>query len=173
MEDGIRSSILDPPSSIRFILHPSSFILLSPCHPVTLSPCHILLAFLAFLAAGCDGKQPKLTPVRGTVYYRGVPLTTGTIVFTPDPERGGRGPLAQAEIKPDGSYILQTDNSLGAVPGWHLPTVSALQPAAPPASGQGFSVPLNLIPPKYSQPGSCPPQEVKAGQENTINISLE
>src|SRR5262245_42189900 len=64
-----------------------------------------LLLVLAVL--GC-GRDDRLTPVRGQVFYHGRPLAGGTIVFTPDAERGGRGPLACGEIGADGRYTLHT-----------------------------------------------------------------
>src|SRR5262249_42784052 len=103
---------------------------------------------------------PELTPVRGTVYYKGVPLRGGTIVFAPDPARGCCGPLAQAEIRPDGTYSLRTDGARGAAPGWHLITVAAASAAR--------------LPRRYSDPelsGLC--QEVRAERVNTIDLHLD
>jgi hypothetical protein len=91
---------------------------------------------LALTVLGC-GRNDKLTPVRGQVFYHGRPLAGGTIVFTPDAERGGHGPLACGEIGADGRYTLHTGDNLGAVPGWHritiAPPASPTQTAAPPA----------------------------------------
>jgi hypothetical protein len=83
--------------------------------------CGLLLA-LALL--GC-GRDDKPMPVHGRVFYRGQPLPGGTIVFAPDPERGGRGPLACGEIGADGHYSLHTGDTPGAVPGWHRVTIAA------------------------------------------------
>src|SRR5207249_4096885 len=74
---------------------------------------------LALLAAGCGQRETPLAPVSGRVFYRGQPLPGGTIVFTPDSERGGSGPLACGEIGQDGRYTLHTGTQPGAVPGWH------------------------------------------------------
>src|SRR5438552_2308150 len=79
---------------------------------------------LLTLSAGCSKRAPELVGVRGTVFYRGEPVRGGTVVFAPDPDRGGSGPLAIAEIQPDGTYVLRTDGENGAVPGWHRVTVS-------------------------------------------------
>jgi hypothetical protein len=110
-------------------------------------------------AAGC-GQEGPLPQVQGQVFYHGRALPGGTIVFTPDPERGGRGELACGEIQPDGRYVLHTGEDLGAVAGWHRVTV-----AAAPATG---------LPRKYRDPElsgqSC---EVKAGQLNTIDLHLD
>jgi hypothetical protein len=125
---------------------------------------------LLLLPAGCGGGAPKLAPVRGQVFYRGQPLAGGTIVFTPDPERGGSGPLACGEIGGDGRYTLRTAEELGAVPGWHRVTVAPLAPApgAPPVAG-----PLTL-PRKYSDPEQSGQDcEVKAGLANVHDFHLE
>ncbi len=101
------------------------------------------------LLLGCGESSEPLAPVQGQVFYRGKPLAGGTIVFTPDPQRGGHGPQAWAEISPDGRYYLQTADRKGATPGWHCVTVapskndSCRLPARyrdPEQSGQHFEV---------------------------------
>jgi hypothetical protein len=121
---------------------------------------------LVLAAAGCRRNQPALAPVTGRVFYRGQPLTGGTIVFTPDPDRGGSGPLACAEIGPDGRYALSSGRHKGAVPGWHRITVAA----GPPA---GKDQPATL-PRRFSDPelcGKC--VEVKPNQTNVLEVHLE
>lgn len=96
----------------------------------TLRSCGLLLAFLVL---GC-GRNEKLTPVQGRVFYRHRPLPGGTIVFTPDVERGGSGPLACGVIDADGHYTLHTGDKLGVAPGWHRVTI------APPSEMAGTGV---------------------------------
>jgi hypothetical protein len=124
---------------------------------------YLLLCACAVLAAGgCGSGQPGLVPVSGRVYYRGRPLPGGTIVFTPDPRRGGSGPLACGEIKPDGRFVLHTEKRPGAVPGWHCVTV------APARSG------AQSLPRRYSDPeqsGKC--VEVRPDRANTHDIYLD
>jgi hypothetical protein len=116
---------------------------------------------LVFVLAGCGEDRPTLTPVRGQVFYRGAPLTGGTIVFTPDADRGNHGPLALAEIQPDGTYTLRTSQEAGAVPGWHR--VSVAGPTSAPA-----------LPRKYSDPErSGESREVQPGGVNTFDFHLE
>src|SRR5207248_2660078 len=63
------------------------------------------MGLLLVVLAGCGRPAgTSLAGVKGRVFYRGRPLPGGTIVFTPDPERGGHGPQACAEIGPDGCY---------------------------------------------------------------------
>lgn len=127
-----------------------------------------LAAALLVGAAGCGVDGTALTPVRGKVYYRGVPLSRGTVVFIPDENRGNRGPLARAEIQPDGSYVLRSGEEAGAVPGWHRVTVVAVD------DGSYATGPRPLLPSKYSDPGqselSC---QVEAGKENGIDLRLQ
>lgn len=135
----------------------------------------IVAAFLVLGAGGCgDSTTTRMAPVHGKVFYKGQPLTTGTIVFAPNPLRGTNGPLATADIQPDGSYVLHSGETFGAVVGWHRVTVVALEPQTVAASGQGFTTPRSLVPEKYRDPElsdlTC---EVKAGQENGFNINLD
>lgn len=127
------------------------------------------------LAVTSCGRQPApLSPVSGRVYYQGKPLAGGTVVFTPDAERGGSGPMAFGEIKADGGYTLRTGTEFGAAAGWHRVTVAA---APPPASGPGGAAPRgdpSPLPPKYSDPErSGLRHEVKAGVGNTIELRLD
>jgi hypothetical protein len=125
------------------------------------------------VAAGCGRGPAKPVPVSGRVYYQGKPLAGGTIVFTPDPERGGSGPMAFAEIKADGGFTLHTGTEFGAVAGWHRVTVAA---APPPATVPGAPAPRGgtPLPAKYSDPErSGLHQEVKAGLANTIDLRLD
>jgi hypothetical protein len=120
---------------------------------------------VAVLAGGCSRGQPALAPVGGRVFYRGHPLTGGTIVFTPDPERGGSGPLACAEIGPDGHYALNTGRHKGAVPGWHRVTIAS----GKPAGGQEPALPGRFSDPELC--GKC--FEVKPEQTNSFDVHLE
>ena len=128
---------------------------------------------LPVLLAGCGGAPPPLAPVKGKVFYQGRPLTTGTIVFTPDPVRGTSGPLAHGLIQPDGSYQLKAGDQAGTVPGWHRVTVLAMD-VAPQWNSQQPVTPRSFIPHHYSDPSlsklAC---EVQPGKENTLNFNLE
>jgi hypothetical protein len=86
------------------------------------------------LLFGCGRSDPALAPVGGEVFHHGKPLAGGTIVFTPDRQRGGRGPQAVAEVGPDGRFHLRTSGKPGAVPGWHRVTVAPCGPTPAPLS---------------------------------------
>lgn len=107
--------------------------------------------------AGCGGGAPSLASVKGQVRFRGEPLRGGTIVFVPDAERGGRGPLAFAEVKLDGSFELRTGDKTGCISGWHRVTVAGAH-----------------LPDRYRDPElSGQRVEVRAGPANTCDVFLD
>ena len=118
--------------------------------------------------AGCRPAGEQLAPVKGKVLYRGQPLQGGTIVFIPDSSRGTHGNLAVADIQPDGTFTLKTDDVFGAVPGHHRVTVSWVRPQGP-----GYP-PLSILPVKYRDPQQsgviC---EVLANKTNSIDVELQ
>jgi hypothetical protein len=136
--------------------------------------CQVLAAaFVVALAAGCGERPVELAPVSGKIRYRGEPLRSGSIVFTPDPDRGGRGPLAHADIQPDGTYRLFTGDQPGAVAGWHRITLLAVEPSRPGGPPSATAVRF-LLPLRYSDPEqSGLLREVKAGEENVLDFDLE
>jgi hypothetical protein len=128
---------------------------------------HFAALFVLAVAAlsGCKKHEDSLAPVHGKVYFHNEPLRSGTIVFTPDTDRGGGGPMARAEIKADGTYVLTTGPENGCVPGWHRITIMAGDPSS-------LGVPLAL-PRKYTDPTmSGLSQEVKGGEDNTVDLYL-
>ncbi len=128
---------------------------------------------LMLLMIGCDAESRTPVPVRGKVFYRGIPLKSGLIVFAPDSTRGTEGPLARAEIQSDGAYELHTEGAAGVHPGWYRVTVMALEPTAA-ASTETPVIPRSLLPDKYRDPElSGLVREVKAGQENLLDFRLE
>ncbi len=114
----------------------------------------LTLAALALPCAGCGssaGSSPPPTlPVKGKVTYNGRPLIQGTVTFVPD-----RGPEANGNIQPDGSYSLTTrKDGDGAVAGVH-------QVAVDGATGKGASF---RVPPKFRNVSSSKIEmEVKDG----------
>jgi hypothetical protein len=123
-------------------------------------PTSAVVAIALLVLAGCGGGDDPPEAVTGRVLFRGQPLTGGTIVFAPDPERGGDGPIAWGEVGTDGRYTLRTKTGVGVSPGWHRVTFAA-------ASGK-------TLPPRYSDPArSGQTCEVKAGQANEIDFDLQ
>jgi hypothetical protein len=125
-------------------------------------------------AAGCEGGADSLAQVQGKVTYKGIPLHTGSIVFTPDAVRGTSGPLGRADIQRDGTYHLRTGDAFGVVVGWHRVTIVAVEENNVPEYGRSFAIPRSLLPDKYRDPDlsglTC---EVKAGRENVIDFNLD
>jgi hypothetical protein len=69
---------------------------------------------------GCSNNGLSLGKVRGTVTYKGQPVTAGEIVFLPDESKGTNGPSALGSISSDGTFIMSTEESGdGAVVGVH------------------------------------------------------
>ena len=129
----------------------------------------VVLAALAVFGCGQDDER---TPVHGRVFYRGQPLSGGTIVFTPDLERGGRGPLACGEIDAEGRYSLRTGDKLGAVSGWHRVTIAP--PSLAVAPGQPIPPPSIDLPRKYRDPEqSGLLREVQPGKTGEQDFHLE
>src|SRR5947209_13912403 len=95
----------------------------------------LAFALLLLGTVGCGPGEESLATVRGKVTYKGAALSGGTIVFIPDANRGGDGPLAQGEIQGDGSYVLKTGDSEDVQAGWYKVTVAALERATYPAPG--------------------------------------
>jgi len=107
--------------------------------------------------------------VHGHVLYRGAPLQGGTIVFTPDLEVSGDGPLALAEIKADGSYALKSEEKEGALSGHYRVTIAANAPVAVDLRRAAVALPQ-----KYCDPEQAGlKREVKAGAVNTIDFNLD
>lgn len=128
-----------------------------------------LLGLVLISCASCSQQAKTREMVRGHVLYRGAALPGGTIVFTPDVERGGDGPMAVAEIKLDGSYALRTGTEEGAASGPYRVTIASEAPATPEASKSAVVLPLT-----YSDPEkSGLKREVKAGEVNTIDFNLD
>ena len=129
---------------------------------------------LLFFPLGCESGGPALAPVHGNVFFKGAPLNTGTIVFTPDDVRGTRGHMARAEIELDGTYVLRTEGQSGALIGWHRVTVMAIAAPSRRAFQESNALPRSLIPNKYRDPEmsglTC---QIKANQDNVVDFHLE
>jgi len=129
---------------------------------------------VALLAAGCGQDAPAPAAVRGRVFYKGAPLTRGSIVFAPDADKGGTGPLARGDIRADGTYTLAADGRPGAVPGWHRVTIVSVEAPAAKPLGTEFADVHSLLPRKYAAPDLSGLEAlVKPGEDNVIDFHLE
>jgi hypothetical protein len=123
---------------------------------------------LLIAAVGCQSGGDQLTPVKGKVTYKGAPVQGGTVVFIPDAARGTHGHMAMADIQPDGTFALKTNETLGAVPGWHKVTIAWVRQAPPGQAAQ------SMLPRKYGDAQvSGLAREVHANKPNTIELDLE
>lgn len=123
-----------------------------------------------FLIAGCGMKPASMTSVAGKVMFKGVPLQSGLIVFSPDTSRGESGKLAVSKIEPDGTYTLKTEDKAGAASGWYRVTVVSLANPAPNYD----STPVSYLPEKYRDPAlSQLVCEVKPNRDNHLNFNLD
>jgi hypothetical protein len=133
-----------------------------------------LLAALLSAVYGCGHDDSPTAPVRGRVFYKGAPLPGGSIVFTPDADKGCQGPLARGEIRPDGTYTLTTDGRPGAVPGWHRITVVSIQLAPDRPAGTAFADVRSRLPRQYAAPDlSGLERQVLAGEDNVFDLHLD
>lgn len=137
-----------------------------------------LSLFIALGLAGCGG-EPGLVKVQGRVTYKGKPVSTGEIYFSPA-LAGGRG--AQSPLDSDGSYSLGTFSPRdGAYVGIHKVSIVSRGPDKPiPAKKAGSMMAEDmqgtgdpLIPRRYFSPETSQlTAEVTAGQANTFNFEL-
>ncbi len=117
------------------------------------------------LSSGCGTNAPPHGPatVRGKVTLNGQPVAGGLVVFTPNPDRGGRGKSAYAETGADGSYLLLLDKSKAIPAGWYRVSLSP-----PPATAAG------LFPAKLARPDlSGLEREVQMGKEHVFEFVVE
>jgi len=117
---------------------------------------------------GCGSKPATAVCAKGRVCYRGDPLDGGRIVFVPDEERGGSGPLITAAIQADGSFALAGN----VPPGWYRVAVAPLLSAGP--SLPTAANPYPTFPARYRNPRQSGLQgEIKAGAENVFEFNLD
>ncbi len=132
-----------------------------------------VLGFVLILVCGCS-HEDDLSPVRGRVRFKGQALHGGSIVFTPNPDKGGRGELAVGEIASDGTFELKTGDRHGAVAGWHRVTIAAVEMSADKTAGGLYSDVRPLLPRRYAVPDlSGLERQIKAGEENVFEFDLE
>lgn len=142
------------------------------CMPRLCRPALLFAGLL--LLSGCGSSTPPLAPATGTVAYGGQPLSSGMIVFTPDPAKGSTGPSATALIQSDGSFVLHTGETPGAPAGWHRVTVVCIAAPEVELGSTGYAVPVSLIPEKYrSADLSGLSREVRMGEKNEFNLNLD
>lgn len=122
------------------------------------------ILLLALFAAACNRTPPPQLPVRGRVLVNGVPLRGGTVVFTPDPKRGTRGPISFAVLNDQGEFELANEQGPGAIAGWHRVTI------APPPNSEALIAGLE----RYRHPDQSGLEfEVRPSADNDFTVMLE
>jgi Carboxypeptidase regulatory-like domain len=141
----------------------------------------LLLAAVTSIPFGCARQNSLGTvPVAGKVTHKGQPVEGATISFIPD----GDGRPATAISGAGGAYSLFTLDSSGAIPGSYTVVVRKMetttQSTQPVSMEEALKLnnrppppPKELLPAKYSDATKSPLKfEVKAGQSNTIDLTL-
>ncbi|MEY4612672.1 MAG: hypothetical protein RL179_645 [Planctomycetota bacterium] len=113
---------------------------------------------LLFMLIGCSSGPVVPTSIQGRILYQKQPLRGGTIVFTPDMERGSVGPMAAGEIFADGTYTVLPQPGKDSIhAGWYKVSFAS----------QG-------LPSKFTDPSlSGQVRQILSGQVNKIDFNLE
>jgi len=110
---------------------------------------HLAICGIACAAVlGCGSSAEKLTPVAGNVTVDGAPLTSGSVTFHADAQKGNTTPhIPVGMVDSQGNYKLMSATKEGAPPGWYKVTVTAQQPIDPK---NPYAPPKHLIHQKFS-----------------------
>ncbi len=124
----------------------------------------LLFSATLLVLVGCTTERPNGT-VKGTVKYKGSPVTTGSVNFY-DPAKGA---ASQGTLDSSGNFTLPGTLEVGTYKVYLQPPIpEQLPPGKAPAKKARFDVP-----PKYQDPSQTPvKKEVKVGP-NEIPIDLE
>lgn len=131
---------------------------------------HTLVTFvlgaIVLVTVGCSG-EAEFAPVRGRVFYRDKPLTSGVVMFQPP-----KGPPASGTIQPDGTFELKTiGTEVGARIGTNRVRISSRETWSGDKSEIGLG---RLITPKRYDDitTSNLTAEVKAGEHSPFEFRL-
>ncbi len=144
----------------------------------------VFLIPIGMFAAGCGKPSgPEYAKVTGTVTVDGQPAAGVNVTFHPDATKGTKGPVSAATTDDQGKFVLYGPGGKeGAVVGWYKVTVECppdpgmfSSPSGTSGDTKGPPKPKDCkVPKKYGDITKTDLTfEVKAGQENTINIDLK
>ncbi len=124
------------------------------------------VALAAACLAGCGPQSGSLVEVKGLVLLDGQPMTTGTVVTSPDSGRAARGVIGS-----DGRFALKTrEVGPGVDPGVHRVAVVAFA-SSDPNNPEAPSKPL--VPQHYTNPfNSGLTIDAKPGETNEVTLEL-
>jgi hypothetical protein len=138
---------------------------------------------LVIVLDGCGGaERPPMGRVSGKVTYKGQPVTSGSVIFTPVQGTGAAGGrVATGNIQPDGSYALTTfDTGDGAALGQYVVTVEARgqttmtgPPIDPKTKRPMYVPPKSTIPEKYGSLDKTPLRYTVESGSKTIDLELK
>jgi hypothetical protein len=141
---------------------------------------------LVIILDGCGGgaERPAMGRVSGKVTYKGQPVTSGSVIFTPARDQGKEaagGRVATGNIQPDGTYTLTTfDTGDGAVLGQHVVTVEAHGqttmtgvPIDPKTKRPRYVPAKSTIPEKYGSLDKTPLRHTVEPGNNTFDLELK
>lgn len=113
---------------------------------------------LLIMILGCSSGPVVPTSIQGRILFQKQPLKGGTIVFTPDMDRGSVGPMASGEIFADGTYTVLPQPGKDSIhAGWYKVSFAS-----------------QVLPPKFSDPSlSGQVKQILSGQINKIDFNLE
>jgi hypothetical protein len=123
------------------------------------------------IVVGCGSTSDRL-PVSGIVTLDGVPLAEGSIRFD---SSGGQKVIATGSLIKDGEYYVSQEK--GLPPGKYRVQITSPDENAPPlmmpatASGPGFRVPPDRIPPEYNVKSNVT-VEVTADGDNEFEFAV-
>jgi hypothetical protein len=108
---------------------------------------YAIIGLVIALLAGCSAREQPWHPVRGKVRLNGKPLTCGTVIFYPNPERGNLSTHEpRARINAEGEYQLAGEEREGAPAGCYRVAIFALK------HPNQMRPPEWVVSPSYSDP---------------------
>lgn len=136
--------------------------------------CGLICLGMAILTAGCSGpNQLETAPVKGTVTYKGKPLTFGNVSFRPE-----AGSPSTGKIQEDGTFTLSTyGDGDGAIIGLNQVSIIATERDAGKEKeadpNTEMTVSKSMIPKKYTSFSTSElTAEVKAEEVNEFTFEL-
>jgi hypothetical protein len=128
------------------------------------------VAAMAALQPGCTRSSKSEVPctVRGRLTFQGQPVVGGTVIFTPDRDRGSSGKPMRADTGPDGVFELRFESNPAIPPGWYRVAI------APPAGDAYAGSSNSPFPPQLRRPDtSTLSREVTTGRDNFFEFAVE
>jgi len=122
----------------------------------------------AALPLGCgNGTKPAAAgTVRGRLTFQNQPVAGGTIVFTPDRDRGSSGPPIRTDTGPGGAFTLMRDGGPAIPPGWYR--VAIAPPPGDTHAGANEAFPTQLCRPDQS----TLVRQVEAGKDHFFEFAV-